>query len=81
MGATRAYAAAVVLSDDRMLVAGGFSGDEQVLASAEVLAADGSGWAALPPMATARWGALAGRLPGGQVIVAGGTDGGNMVLV
>jgi hypothetical protein len=40
-----------------------------------VLAADGSGWAALPPMATARYGAVAGRLPGGQVIVAGGFGG------
>jgi hypothetical protein len=82
MGTARAYPAAAVLSDGRMLVAGGFSGeagDEQVLTSVEVLAADGSGWAALPSMATARWGAVAGRLPGGQVIVAGGMDDGNMV--
>jgi hypothetical protein len=83
MGTAGAYAVAAVLSDGRMLVAGGI---ERVLAAAvsgavlaanglasvKVLAADGSGWAALPPMATARWGAVAGRLPGGQVIVAGG---------
>jgi predicted nucleic acid-binding Zn-ribbon protein len=39
-----------------MLVAGGFDSviNENDLASVEVLAADGSGWAALPPMATAR---------------------------
>jgi hypothetical protein len=74
VGTARAIAAAAVLSDGGMLVASGFEfydgGD--CLASVEVLAADGSGWAALPPMATARVGAAAGRLPGGQVIVAGG---------
>jgi hypothetical protein len=76
-GGPRAYAAAAVLSDGRMLVASGYDGDDS-LASVEVLAADGSGWAALPPMAAARFGAVAGRLPGGQVIVAGGMDGGSL---
>jgi hypothetical protein len=77
MGSRRAYAVAAVLSDGRLLVASGcneFDNDIHGLASAEVLAADGSGWAALPPMATARYGAVAGRLPGGQVIVAGGAN-------
>jgi hypothetical protein len=76
MGAARAFAAdaaAAVLSDGRMLVVGGFDGGE-TLASVEVLAADGGGWAALPPMATARFSAVAGRLPGGQIIVAGGMN-------
>jgi hypothetical protein len=73
MDVARVYAAAAVLSDGRMLVAGGIDGDtDEIFASVEVLAADGSGWAALPPMAAARFGAVAGRLPGGQVIVAGG---------
>ena len=64
---------AAVLFDGRMIVAGGAGGaGGGTLASAEVMAADGSGWAALPPMAAARYGAMAGRLPGGQVIVAGG---------
>jgi hypothetical protein len=71
MGAARVLAAAAVLSDGCMLVAGGFDGDAD-LASAEVRAADGSGWAALPPMAAGRYFAVAGRLSGGQVIVAGG---------
>jgi hypothetical protein len=77
MCVARAYAAAAVLSDGGMLVARGFESFDgnQVLASVEVLAADGSGWAALPPMATTRYGAVAGRLPGGQVIVAGGMSG------
>jgi hypothetical protein len=80
MGTERAYAAAAVLSDGRMLVASGYDG-AAALASVEVLAADGSGWAALPSMATARFGAAAGRLPGGQVIVAGGMDGAGQPLV
>jgi hypothetical protein len=74
MGTARAFAAAVVLSDGRMLVAGGVGGGAAEPASAEVLAADGSGWVALPPMATARCGAVAARLPGSQVIVAGGSN-------
>jgi hypothetical protein len=76
MGTARAHGAAAVLSDGRMLVAGGHDGGHS-LASVEVLAADGSGWSALPPMAAARYGAVVGRLPGGQVIVAGGSDDGN----
>jgi hypothetical protein len=81
MGTERHAPVVAVLSDGRMLVAGGANvaggvADGAVtLASVEVLAADGSGWAALPPMATARGGAVAGRLPGGQVIVAGGYGG------
>jgi hypothetical protein len=75
MGTTRAFPTAAVLSDGRMLVAGGYDGDELDLASVEMLAADGSSWAALPPMAAARSRAVAGRLPGGQVIVAGGAAG------
>jgi hypothetical protein len=75
MGTVRAFPAAAVLSDGRMLVAGGFGVEGQdipSLASVEVLAADGSSWAALPPMTATRDGAVAGRLPGGRVIVAGG---------
>jgi hypothetical protein len=46
--------------------------DDLDLASAEVLAADGSSWSAVAPMHTARYGAVGGLLPGGRVIVAGG---------
>jgi hypothetical protein len=80
MGSRRANAVPAVLSDGRMLMAGGCDDGNQVLASAEVLAADGSGWAALPPMATTRYGAVAGRLPGGQVIVAGGLNDNGVLL-
>jgi hypothetical protein len=71
----RAYPTAAALSDGRVLVAGGYYDDGTDLASVEMLAADGSGWTAITPMATARYGAVAGRLPGGQIIVAGGATG------
>eukprot|EP01047_Picozoa_sp_COSAG01_P033092 COSAG01_NODE_2421_length_7726_cov_72.763472_1_plen_518_part_00 len=72
MSTTRRNAVAVALGDGRVLVAGGFDDDEIDLASAEVLAADGSSWSAVAPMRAARFGAVGGLLPGGRVIVAGG---------
>jgi hypothetical protein len=75
MDIRRTISVAAVLSDGRMLVAGGVDGADDALTSVEVLAADGSGWAPLPPMATIRYNAVAGRLLGGQVIVAGGLNG------
>jgi hypothetical protein len=79
MGTERSFAAAIALSDGRMLVAGGF-GAGGALASVEVLAADGSGWAALPPMAQTRGMAAGCVLPSGQVIVAGGRNGDDGML-
>ena len=43
-----------------------------ITAEAWLLAADGAEWTTAPPMSTPRSGAVACRLPGGQVIVAGG---------
>eukprot|EP01047_Picozoa_sp_COSAG01_P054096 COSAG01_NODE_5870_length_3980_cov_35.431847_2_plen_166_part_00 len=77
MSTPRQDAVAVALGDGKVLVAGGFktSGYEDInLASAEVLAADGSSWSAVAPMHTARYGAVGGLLPGGRVIVAGGSE-------
>jgi hypothetical protein len=58
-------------------VAGGTDHDNDDLASSEVLAADGSSWSAVAPMHTARHASrhasVGGLLPGGQVIVAGGS--------
>jgi hypothetical protein len=82
MGIARAEAApAVSLYDGRLLVAGGFNtAGSTDLASVEVLAADGSEWATLAPMASARYGAATGRLLGGEVIIAGGAIGMNQPL-
>eukprot|EP01045_Picozoa_sp_COSAG04_P018348 COSAG04_NODE_1693_length_5912_cov_5.083606_1_plen_116_part_10 len=64
--------AAVALPDGRAMAIGGFRGK----ASAEVLAADGSGWSALAPTGTAgtvvRNHPAAAALPCGKVLVAGG---------
>ena len=54
------------------MVIGGSWGD--TFASAEVLAADGSGWSALAPMGTKREDFAAAVLPRGEVLVAGGDD-------
>ena len=48
------------------------AGAGQALASVVALAADGSGWSMLAPMAQARGGAAAALLPDGKVLVAGG---------
>ena len=84
MSVGRSGAAAVVLSNGQLLVAGGLQlgdpGDQQETedggmvhhASAEVLAADGSGWEAVAPMSGPRVSAVAGLLPNGIVVVAGG---------
>jgi hypothetical protein len=75
MSTPRLDAVAVALDDGRVLVAGGESDEDIHLASAELLAADGSSWSAVAPMRTARSGAVCGLLPGGRVIVAGGAKG------
>lgn len=74
MSTRRKDAVAVALGDGRVFVAGGLDDNDICLASAEVLAADGSSWSAVAPMRTARFGAVGGLLPGGRVIVAGGSD-------
>eukprot|EP01047_Picozoa_sp_COSAG01_P020064 COSAG01_NODE_1134_length_11558_cov_8.381360_8_plen_228_part_00 len=73
MSTPRLDATAVALGDGRVLVAGGVNDDDIDLASAEVLAEDGSSWSAVAPMRAARYGAVGGLLPGGRVIVAGGS--------
>ena len=57
--------------DGRTLAIGGFDG-QQPVASVVALAADGSEWSVLAPMAQARWCATAVVLPDGKVLAAGG---------
>ena len=77
----RDNAATVALPDGRAMAIGGRhwvedddDEDSELLASVEVLAADGSGWSALAPMGTARAGPATVVLPCGKVLVAGGMD-------
>jgi hypothetical protein len=63
-------------------VIGGYSASDGWLSSVEALAADGSGWSHLPPMAAPRCYAAAALLPSGHVVVAGGRCGnGNAGIV
>ena len=68
----RSSPASVSLPDGRTVVIGGVIAGQHAAASVLALAADGSGWSALAPMAQARAGASAVLLPDGKVLVAGG---------
>lgn len=74
--AERDAAASVSLPDGRTLLIGGWddgqADGEECLTSVLVLAADGSEWSELPPMAGRRASAAAALLPDGRVLVAGG---------
>ena len=70
----RQLPASVSLPDGRTLAIGGYTdvgGQLQVVASVVVLAAGGSEWSALAPMAQARVSTTAAVLPDGKVLVAG----------
>ena len=81
MTAGRHSHAAAFLPDGRVMVIGGYneSGDVESVASAEVLAADGSGWSALTPMSAGRAEHVAALLPCGRLLVAGGWSSGRVL--
>jgi hypothetical protein len=74
MTTARRSSAAVLVADGRVLIAGGFIGDD-ALASAELFDPVTGTFAATGSMAAARGDAVAVLLPDGRVLVVGGTDG------
>ncbi|MDP9177327.1 MAG: hypothetical protein M3O61_06570 [Gemmatimonadota bacterium] len=75
MTTQRAAHTATLLPDGKVLVAGGFSGDENSLASAEVFDPMKSAFSFTGNMTAARAGHTATLLPDGKVLIAGGYNG------
>src|SRR6266480_4139245 len=71
----RAEHAATLLKDGRVLVAGGFDGRGQPLASAEIYNPRANSWQPTGTMSTPRVDHTATLLPNGQVLIAGGRAG------
>ncbi len=71
MGSTRSHHSATLLSNGKVLVAGGFGN----LASAELYDPTPSTWSPTGAMSTPRYAHTATVLPGGAVLVAGGVTG------
>ena len=80
MRVERAAHTATALRDGRVLVAGGFTNEENALSGAELF--DPAGWrfAALPRMRTLRHSHTATLLPDGKVLLVGGYTAGSTVL-
>lgn len=75
MTTRRAAHSATLLPDGKVLVAGGFAGDESSLASAEVFDPATSTFASAGNMNASRAGHTATLLPDGRVLIAGGYNG------
>ncbi|WP_310571939.1 kelch repeat-containing protein [Gemmatimonas sp.] len=80
MRVERAAHTATALRDGRVLVAGGFTNEENAVSGAELF--DPAGWrfAALPRMRTLRHSHTATLLPDGKVLLVGGYTAGSTVL-
>lgn len=75
MNTSRAYHTATLLGNGRVLVAGGFAGDENSLASAEVFDPKTNLFSSAGNMSLPRAGHSATVLPDGKVLIAGGYNG------
>jgi hypothetical protein len=71
----RAAHTATLLLDGGILIAGGFTGGERALASAELYDPASRSFSAISPMTVARQSHTATRMPDGRVLIAGGFDG------
>ena len=80
MTTARAYHTATLLSDGRVLVAGGFPGGNAVLASAELYDPSSGTFSPAGSMTTARRSDTATLLSDGLVLIAGGFPGGSTGL-
>ena len=75
MNTSRAAHTATLLGNGKVLVAGGFGGDENSLASAEIFDAAKNSFSSANNMSVARAGHSATALPDGKVLIAGGFNG------
>ncbi len=75
MTARRAAHTATLLPNGKVLIAGGFAGDENSLASAEVFDPTTSTFSSAGNMSATRAGHTATLLPNGKVLIAGGYNG------
>ena len=73
MHVARAYQAATLLTDGRVLITGGFDGTGAV-SSAEIFDPDTNTFVEIDSMISPRYGHAAVLLPGGSVLIVGGRD-------
>jgi hypothetical protein len=81
MSTPRAGHVAVLLSNGKVLVAGGADGDERALRSAEIYDPATNKWTATGSMLTPRASRAAVALKDGRVLVTGGGDGWNLAEI
>lgn len=75
MTAERASHTATLLNDGKVLIAGGFVGEENTLASAETFDTTTNAFSSIGTMRVARSSHTATLLPNGKVLIAGGSNG------
>jgi hypothetical protein len=71
----RAAHTATLLDNGKVLIAGGFSGDQSSLSTTELFDPKTARFSRGPSMSAARSGHTATRLPDGQILIAGGYNG------